>query len=194
MPEPLTALWRVFPFDGSAHAGERFSAACAPSNQGAGRFDIPHLTPVWYFGESPTHAVAEVIQGLRNQLLDDNDLLRAGKRLALVQAELKAAVFGTRANAIADLCDPRTLAAFNNRPDVLASSDVRATQAVAAALYKRRLKGFRWWSSLLGDWHTTILFDSRLSRTQLRFRAPVPLTLTADAVVQAARRLTIRLP
>lgn len=194
MPEALTALWRVFPFDSAARAGEIFSASRAPSNQGAGRFDIPYLTPVWYFGESHAHAVAEVIQGLRNQLLDKADLVRSRKPLALVQAELRAPSIGTHANAIADLSDPRVLSEFNIRPDVLASSDVRATQHIAEDLYKRRLKGFRWWSSLFGDWHTTILFERRLGKAQLRFGTPTPLTLETDAVIQAATRLTIRLP
>lgn len=194
MPEALTALWRVFPFDSSARPGKIFSASCAPTNQGAGRFDIPHLTPVWYFGESPAHAVAEVIQGLRNQLLDRADLVRSRKPLALVQAELRASSTGKHANGIADLCDPSVLSEFNIRPDVLASSDLRATQRIAVALYQKRLKGFRWWSSLFGDWHTTVLFDRRLGKTQLRFGTPEPLTLKTAAVNQAATRLTIRLP
>jgi len=171
-----------------------FSASRAPANQGAGRFDIPDLTPVWYFGELPAHAVAEVIQGLRNQLMDEADLVRSTKPLALVQAELRAPSIGNHAHGIADLCDPRVLSDFNIRPDVLASSDVRATQRIAERLYRKRLKGFRWWSSLFGDWHTTILFERRLSKAQLRFGKPEPLTLETDAVVIAATRLTIRLP
>lgn len=171
-----------------------FSASCAPTNQSAGRFDIPHLTPIWYFGESPAHAVAEVIQGLRNQLLDAADLVRSRKPLALVQAELRAPSIRSHTNGIADLCDPLVLSEFNIRPDVLASSNVRATHQIAEGLYKKRLKGFRWWSSLFGDWHTTILFERRLGKAQLRFGKPEPLTLETDAVVIAATRLTIRLP
>lgn len=171
-----------------------FSVSRAPSNQGAGRFDIPHLTPVWYFGESPAHAVAEVIQGLRNQLLEKADLMRSRKPLALVQAELNAPVVGGHGHGIADLCDPRVLSEFEIRPDVLASSDIRATQRIAEKLYKERLRGFRWWSSLFGDWHTTIVFNTKLGKGQLGFGTPEPLTLVTDAVVQAATRLTIRLP
>ncbi len=171
-----------------------FSASRAPANQGAGRFDIPHLTPVWYFGESPAHAVAEVMQGLRNQLLDEADLIRSRKPLALVQAELKAPAVGNHVHGIADLCDPHVLSEFEIRPDVLASSDVRATQRIAEKLYKERLRGFRWWSSLFGDWHTTIVFDPRLGRGQLQFLEPEPLMLTSKAVVEAASRLSIKLP
>ncbi len=194
MPEALNTLWRVFPFDSSAKPGEIFSASGVPSNQGAGRFDIPHVTPVWYFGESPTHAVAEVIQGLRNQLLNKADLVRSRKPLALVRAELATPAIGKHANGVADLCNPRVLAEFNIRPDVLASSDFGATQRIAEDLYKKRLRGFRWWSSLFGDWHATILFERRLGKNQLRFGTPLPLTLETEAVIQAATRLTIRLP
>lgn len=170
-----------------------FSASRVPANQGAGRFDITHLTPAGYFGESPAHAVAEVIQGLRNQVLDKADLIRSRRRLALVQGELNAPAIGRHAHGIADLCDPRVLAEFEIRPDVLAGSDVRATQRIAEKLYKQRLRGFRWWSSLFGDWHTTILFDRRLGKRHLRFGNPAPLTLDSEGVVQAAERLTIRL-
>lgn len=165
-----------------------------PTGQGAGRFDIPHLSPVWYLGESPAHAVAEVIQGLRNQILEADDLVRFRKPLALVEAELASPAIGKHANGIADLCDPRVLSEFKIRPDSVASSSISVTQPLAERLYDAGLTGFRWWSSLFGDWHTTIVFDRRLGRGQLRFLRPEPLTLTSKAVVEAASRLTIKLP
>lgn len=193
MPKAALGLWRVFPFDVDAPAGKPFSASCVPAGQGAGRFDVPHLTPVWYLGESPAHAVAEVIQGLRNQTLDANDLVRFRKPLALVEAELSSPPVGKHANGIADLCDPRVLSEFKIRPDNLASSSISVTQPLAERLYEAGLTGLKWWSSLFGDWHTTILFDRRLGRGQLRFLTPEPLTLRSEAVLEAAGRLTIKL-
>lgn len=193
MPK-ATGLWRVFPFDADAPAGKPFSPSCVPAGQGAGRFDIPHLSPVWYLAESPAHAVAEVIQGLRNQTLDANDLVRFRKPLALVEAELTSPAIGKHANGVADLCDPRVLSEFKIRPDSVASSSISVTQPLAERLFEAGLTGFRWWSSLIGDWHTTIVFNRRLGRGQLRFLEPEPLSLASRAVVEAASRLTIKLP
>lgn len=194
MPKAALGLWRVFPFDADAPAGKPFSPSCVPAGQGAGRFDVPHLSPVWYLGESPAHAVAEVIQGLRNQILDADDLVRFRKPLALVETELSSPAMGNHANGIADLCDPLVLSEFNIRPDSIASSSIAVTQPLAERLYETGLTGFRWWSSLFGDWHTTIVFDRRLSRGKLRFRRPEPLSVRSDAVIEAAARLTIKLP
>ena len=113
-------LWRVFPYDALAPAGAPFSAAWVPRGQGAGRFDVPDASPVWYLAESPVHAVAEVLQGLRGQTLD----------------------------------------------------------ADGAA-------GFRWWSSLSGDWHGTVLFVERLPVGVPAFGTPEPLAI-ASPVVRAA--------
>ena len=86
--ERSRSLWRVFPYDPAAEPGAPFSAATVPRGQGAGRFDLPDVTPVWYFAASATHAVAETLQSLRGQTLDAADLDRAGHRLAQVEALL----------------------------------------------------------------------------------------------------------
>jgi hypothetical protein len=134
-----------------------------------------------------------VIQGLRNQTLDADDLVRFRKPLALVEAELSSPSIGNHVNGIADLCDPGVLSEFRIRPDTIASSSISVTQPLAVRLYEAGLTGFRWWSSLLGDWHTTILFERRLLRGQLSFRSPSALTIPSDAVIEAAARLTIKL-
>lgn len=194
MPSAAQGLWRVFPFDAAATAGKPFSSSWVPAGQGAGRFDIPHLSPVWYLGESPAHAVAEVIQGLRNQTLDADDLVRFRNPLALVELVFSSASIGKHLNGVADLCDPEVLSEFRIRPDSIASSSISVTQPLAELLYEAGLTGFRWWSSLFGDWHATILFGRRLFRGQLSFGTPAPLTLQSDAVIEAAARLTIKLP
>jgi hypothetical protein len=185
-------VWRVFPHDPKAPRGSEFSASRKAAGQGAGRFDIPDLTPVWYFAESPEHAVGEVLQGLRNQPLDANDLVRFGHRLALVAASVDISSAERRGNAFLDLCDPAVLSNRQIRPDVLASFDFAKTQSIARDLCASGAVGFRWWSALGGDWHSTVLFDVHCKGV-LRFRTPEVLTIRSPAVVEAATRLAMQI-
>lgn len=187
--EGAIALWRVFPYEPAALAGAPFSAAMVPRGQGAGRFDLPGVTLVWYFAESATHAVAETVQSLRGQTLDAADLLRAGHPLAQVEATLSPAV----AAAVVDLCDPQELAQRRIRPDHLASRAVTRTQRIAQELAADGVAGFRWWSALNGDWHPTILFHANLLPDALTFGVPEPLTLDTPAVRAACQALAIAL-
>lgn len=183
------SCWRVFPFDGAAAPNEPFTPEYAGTPQGAGRFDVPDLTPVLYLAESPEHAVAEVLQGLRNQRLDDADLIRFGHRLALTEVTLEIAGGD---EILPDLCDPIVLGRHGVRPDVLSSSDFAQTRAIARQLFAAKCWGFRWWSGLFGDWHTIVLFHMRLSPGAIHFGIPEPLTLRSDALLGAARRLAIQ--
>jgi hypothetical protein len=185
---PAASLWRVFPWNAAAAPGEPFAADMVPRWQGSGRFDIPELSAVWYFAESPVHAVAETLQGLRGQTLDDADLLRAGHRLATVPVAVAPEV----AARVVDLCDPAELARRSIRPDRLASRQLSTTQRIARQLAEEGLPGFRWWSSLHGDWHATILFAARLPAGALAFGTPSPLTADDPAVTDACRLLGIR--
>ena len=155
-----------------------------PRGQGAGRFDLPDVTPVWYFAESATHAVAETLQSLRGQTLDVDDLRRSGHLLAQVEATLPATV----AADVVDLCVPAELARRGIRPDHLASRTSATTQRIARAL---AAPGFRWWSALDGDWHATILFHVDLPVDALTFGTPEPLALETSSVRAACRALAI---
>ena len=178
--------WRVFPWDPEAEDGAPFSASfVAP--QGGGRFDVPG-TPVLYLAERPEHAVAERIQPFRGSILMDFDLTPPPHRLALVEVTVSE-----RAGAgVADCCDPTVLVALGQRPDTLASSDVTRSQAAAAVVHEQGHTGLRWWSSLSGDWHGTVLFLDRVDRTEMTWGAPVPLTLEHPALVAACAALGIR--
>lgn len=158
-----------------------------PRGQGAGRFDLPAVTPVWYFAESAAHAVAETLQSLRGQTLEAADLLRAGHPLAHVVATLPPAV----AAGVVDLCDPAELARRRIRPDHLASRTVTTTQRIAENLAADGVLGFRWWSALDGDWHATVLFHANLPPDALRFGTPEPLALDTPAVRAACQALAI---
>ena len=76
------------------------------------------------------------------------------------------------------------------RPDETASGNRRITQRIAAQLRAAGHTGIRWWSALLGDWHTVALFRDRLSEP-LRFGQPEPLALSHAAVRDAMRALGI---
>ena len=113
--------------------------------------------------------------------------------MALVMPSDKSQAVATQAPVL-DLCDPTVLDRHGIRPDALASWDFAQTQRIARHLFAADCLGFRWWSALSGDWHTTVLFHSKVSRDMLRFERPEPLTLGTAAVVEAARRLAITLP
>lgn len=186
-PNATLRLWRVFPYDPAAAPGAPYTAAMVPRGQGAGRFDLPAVTPVWYFAESAAHAVAETLQSLRGQTLDAADLLRAGRPLAHVEVTGAPAV----AAAVVDLCDPGELAGRGIRPDRLASRTATTTQRIAERLAADGVPGFRWWSALDGNWHATVLFHRNLPPDALRFGTPEPLALDAPAVRAACRALAI---
>ena len=189
MTPPPRELWRAFPWDPGAPAGKRFSITYVTPLQGKGRFDLPGVpAAVLYLAETPEHAVAEMIQHYRGQVLDEADLRIAGHPLALVALRPSMRI----RKAVIDLCDPGVLARLGIRPDETASRDRRRTQGIAARIHAAGHAGLRWWSALSGDWHTVILFRNRLGRFPAH-GTPEPLTLEHAAVREAARALGVRL-
>lgn len=183
-------LWRVFPWDPRAGRGEPFSPRYLPEQSGQGRFDLPRSTgaSAWYFAESPEHALGEKLQDLRGRTLHDDFLFERGHRLALSSARPDDAL------QLADLCDPVELARRGVAPDRLAFRDRSVTQAIARELHRDpALAGFRWWSSLFGEWHTVVLFSDRIPGDALPFSEPRPLRLDSATVVTTAAALTIEI-
>jgi hypothetical protein len=142
---------------------------------------------VLYLAETPEHAIAERIQSFRGQPLGEADLRVGGHDLALARVVLGE----TLLNRVADLCDPALLVQLALRPDRTASGDRSVTQAIAARIHTAGYSGLRWWSALLGDWHTLVLFRDRLG-SALGFEPPEPLTLDHPSVREAMRALGIR--
>jgi len=171
--------WRVFPWDPTAKSGEPFSPSYIYPNQGSGRFDLSGKLVV-YLAETAVHAVAEKLQRFRGQKIDREDLIEAGKPLALVECTLGKI-------KLADLCDPAVLVRHDTRPDVLASRDFAKTQRVAAALYKSGFAGLRWWSALSGDWHTIVVFQG-----EIEYGPPEQLTIGHKVVQEASVALGIQ--
>lgn len=179
-------MYRVFPWDPDAGAGEPFSAAYVPPLQGSGRFDLPGR-PVWYLSESAAHAVAETLQPFRSRPFQDAMLRRFQHSLALVEVHLPDDV----ADAIVNLDDPGELLRLGLTPSLLASDDRKKTQRVAERVYASGATGLRWWSALSGDWQTVVLFLDRAPVERLEIDEPVLLTPEHAAVVSARAKLAI---
>ena len=185
-----TPLWRVFPWDPEGVEGKRFSASFVPGGQGGNRFDlVGDPRGVIYLAESEDHAVAEMIQGLRNgsDPLTDDDLTVWGHRYAMASVTLASAVW----EEIADLCEPATLSDIAITAERPAMRDRATTQRIAAALHERGHSGLRWWSAFWGEWHTVVLFRDRILSGDLIYGYPAPLDVTTPSVQSAARLLDI---
>lgn len=189
MTAPAGRVWRVCPWDPDAAAGTPFSPQYVPAGQGSGRFDIPGLSSgVLYLAETPEHAVAERIQHYRGQLLDDEDLFAARRRLALVAVTLPE---GTR-DRVADLGDPKVLVRLGVRADETASRHRSTTQRIAAKVHARKHAGLRWWSAFFGEWHAVVLFRDRV-KAALVYDPPEAITLENPALRDAAELLGVRI-
>jgi hypothetical protein len=180
--------WRVFPWDNAVVDGSPFSASFVPSKHVSGRFDLGDNPPVLYLGESPTHTIGEKIQRYRGQTLEAADLREFHKPLALVEVTITLPDSGL----VADLCDPAELMRRGCRPDELMSRDLARTQSISRRLYDAGLVGFRVWSPLSGDWHSTVLYlDRARDIGSITFGSPAELTLRSPAVLEAAQILAI---
>jgi hypothetical protein len=144
---------------------------------------------VLYLAERAEHAVAEKLQDLRNQSLEDSDLVEHGHRLALARATLADEVFA----GTADLCDPQVLARLGIAPDEIAAASRRTTQAISERLHTEGFSGLRWWSAFMGEWHTLVFFLDRLGAPPL-FAPPDSLRPDHPALREAAGWLNFQLP
>ena len=186
-------LWRAFPFNPEARAGEPYSVrSVAPAHrQTGGRFDLGTV-PVLYLGESPAHAVAEVLRRFSGRALSPALFGTSRFPLALVSVRVSLAV----TSRLIDLTDPRVLADLGVRPDTLALPEAgRAqTQAVSRQIYRLGAPGFRWWSAIHGGWHSTILYVDRVPLDSLDFGEPEVIDVHHRAVAEAAPYLFLNAP
>jgi hypothetical protein len=191
-------LWRAFPWDRAAPDGAPFSLrSVAPGfRQNYGRFDLHGQPSVLYLAQTPAHAVAEVLRGLkshpgdpstRHRLADEDLLGPRGLPRVVVGARLPARV----ADAVPDFARGEVLARFDVRADELCSRDRRVTQAAARRIHAHpdAVPGFCWWSALHGDWHVVLLFLDRVGIGEIQFGEPEVLTVDHPAVAEAAEAL-----
>jgi hypothetical protein len=185
MPK-IRTLWRVFPWEPGAEAGEPFSPSYINPSQEDGRYDLHGKPLILNLAESPAHAIAEQVQGRHGRSLRARDLMESGRPLAIVRVTI-----GDNWSAIPDLSLPRALHQFGCRPDQLMSRDPSCSQRLSRRLHRRGVSGFRVWSALSGDWHCTVLFMDRAVNLSLTFGRPRRLTFRSRGVVQAAKVLDI---
>lgn len=189
-------LWRAFPWDREAPEGGPFSIrSVAPAHlQNYGRFDLHGRPSVLYLAQTPGHAMAEVLRGLRRapgdplrHRLTDGDLLCAGHPRALVSARLPPEL----AERVPDFACGDVLERFGVRADELSSRDRSVTQAAARRIYQHpdQVPGFFWWSAFHGDWHVMVLFLDRAGLNALEWGEPQVVDVTHPAVREAAEVL-----
>jgi hypothetical protein len=190
-------LWRAFPWDRAAPDGAPFSLrSVAPAHrQNYGRFDQHGSPSVLYLAQSPAHAVAEVLRGLKRVPVDgvdrhhvvEDDLCTPWGPRAVVPVWLPGPV----ADAVPDFARGEVLARFGVRADELCSRDRRVTQDAARRIHAHPdgVPGFFWWSALHGDWHVVLLFLDRVGLDALEFGEPEVLTMDHPAVAEAAEVL-----
>jgi hypothetical protein len=189
-------LWRAFPWDREAPEGGPFSvrSVAPPHMQNYGRFDLNGRPSVLYLAQTPAHAVAEVLRGLKRNPADPlrhrlspGDLTGAGHPRALVPVRLPAPL----ADRVPDFGCGETLERFGVRADELSSRERRVTQAAARRIHQHgdRVPGFCWWSAFHGDWHVLLLFLDRAGLDALEWGTPEILTVDHPAVREAAEVL-----
>jgi hypothetical protein len=182
----IRTLWRVFPWDPEAEAGEPFSANYINPCQMDGRYDLGGKPLILNLADTPAHAIAEQIQGRHGRSLRAGDLTESGRPLAIVRVTIEKGW-----SAIPDLSLPRALHRFGCRPDQLMSRDPKCSQRLSRRLHQQGVPGFRVWSALSGDWHCTVLFMDRAVNLSLTFGRPRRLTFRSRGVAEAARVLDI---
>jgi hypothetical protein len=185
-------LWRAFPWDREAPEGGPFSvrSVAPPHMQNYGRFDLHGRPSVLYLAQTPAHALAEVLRGLKHNPADPNryrisreDLTSAGNPRALVPVRLPREL----ADRVPDFGRGDVLERFGVRADELCSRDRRVTQAAARRIHQHpdQVPGFFWWSAFHGDWHVLLLFLDRAPLALLEFGEP-QIVAVDDAEVREA--------
>lgn len=189
-------LWRAFPWDRTAPEGGPFSvrSVAPPHLQNYGRFHLHGRPSVLYLAQSPAHAVAEVLRGLKRgpadplrHRLTDADLVGAGHPRALVPVRLPRVL----ADRVPDFACGETLERFGVRADELCSRDRRVTQAAARRIHRHPgpVPGFFWWSAFHGDWHALLPYLDRAGLDRLEWGTPEILRMEHPAVREAAEVL-----
>lgn len=163
-------LYRCYAWDRRATPADPGGALHFPRGlQGDGRHDNPAVYGCLYTATVAVAAVVEQLARFRGSVLVPGALRRRGLPLALATIELPDPV------ALADLDDPRELAARRWRPSQVATRQREVTQPQALAIHASGADGIRWWSSFESQWINVTLFDhvaGRLRLVESRTAAP----------------------
>jgi hypothetical protein len=180
-------LFRVFDWDGKTLGKRDGGPLFVPrERQGAGRHDAPALYGAWYCSRQAMSAVAESVQYLRGQDLEDGDFLRAGTSKALVTLRLHAGL------ELVDLDDPVELTRRHTRPSQVATLRRAVTQATAVSIFEAGAAGLQWWSVLEAEWTNVTLFHERALPHTTIATPPRLLSTKMIEVREACERMGIR--
>ena len=185
----MTGLWRCFPYDARARAGEEFSPQFVPAGQTGGRFDLSDRPRVLYLAATPVHALAEALAPFRGRPFRQ-EYLRRADRTPLAWVEILTSP--TLEARIADANDPRVLSRLGLTPAAFADHQRPVTQALARTIHAAGFAGFSWWSALTGAWRSTVLFEDRTATGELRYGAPRLVRPDDPEVAQVRQFLQLR--
>src|SRR5207237_9285674 len=124
------------------------------SGQGSGRHDAPPHYGAWYCSRAAVSAIAETIQRLRGQILDD----RYFTRHHVLTRSIVALDIDERVRVL-DLDDPAELIARKIRPSQVATFRRDVTQRMALSVFQEGATGISWWSTLEAAWTNVTLFQ-----------------------------------
>lgn len=175
-------LFRVFPYDHDAAAGDPGGALFVPAG-GKGRFDNPSLYRMLYTSTTAEGAVAETFGNL--------EAWRPGtfvRRIGSKRVPFALAEFDVPDPRIIDLARIDMLEALEiEKVTDIVSRDRTRTQTLAAKIYDTgTYQGLAWWSFYNPVWTNVGLWD----RTGLKLVGdPQVLTVAHPGVVAAAQAL-----
>lgn len=183
--------YRVFPYLATARPGEPGHPLYEHRPQRGGRVDHPDYH-VWYLGRRPEGAVGEAFGDLATweASMFETPYLPGGRRAL--------GVFGLPDDLrLRDLDDPRALVDLGLRPTQVVTRNLAVTQAWGHRIWderdphasrRHRWQAVQWWSYHHPPWEVLASWQRPdLVRVE-------PLSLTHDAVVEAARQLHRILP
>lgn len=184
-------VYRVFPSDPDAKAGQAGHPDYLLRPQGKGRVDNPTLYDVWYFATAPEAAIGEVrgdVPIWSDEMFQTPFLARG--RLALGEFQLLDDL------PLLDLDDARSLLDRGLRPTQVIARNRPVTQAWAARIFaeqnadgSRKWAGIRWWSFQRPHRTVLALWVPPGEPVWHKFQAATPLHVTDLAVRDAAASL-----
>lgn len=183
-------LWRAFPWDRAAREGERFSPSYVNPLQTDGRFDLGCKPCVLYTAGSAEQALAEKLQRYRGRSIGPLHLQEWGHPIAVAPLSMA----GGALQGAADLCEARVLVRLDLKPNHLMSWDRKVTQAISRRIHDSGAPAFHCWSSLRGDWVSTILFLDRLPAPRMAFGPPELVSMESPLLHRVAEALNLELP
>ena len=152
-------LYRVFPYVGTAKAGQAGHPLYLHPDQGAGRWDNRSAYLAMYVASQPEGAIGETFAHLatwRASMLQFPAVPGAVRSLGVYEVDEEAL-------PLLELDDPKTLVARAIRPSEVVIRNRPHTQALALAVFnEHKWSGISWWSMHRPQWQLHVLFGASM--------------------------------